>query len=204
MDVIYWQDTRLPFTGKKQVSTTAGQHAPPMPSKVGGVPSPLDHQAFSLVIALKGLSHGDLWFNCSMTTSVRRFPLHGWAGLALVTIFWSLNWGLSGLRTQWVFFPLWLGYCLVIDALVFWRDATILGMGRAIGETMAVLMVVGNAPILPKGIFSPLSTMTTQIVMDMPYAVGLHRTALFALAALLFVFSMALVATVRLMSRLRD
>ena len=54
-----------------------------MPSKVGGVPSPLDHQAFSLVIALKGLSHGDLWFNCSMTTSVRRFPLHGWAGLAL-------------------------------------------------------------------------------------------------------------------------
>ena len=83
-------------------------------------------------------------------------------------------------------------------------DATILGMGRAIGETMAVLMVVGNAPILPKGIFSPLSTMTTQIVMDMPYAVGLHRTALFALAALLFVFSMALVATVRLMSRLRD
>lgn len=83
-------------------------------------------------------------------------------------------------------------------------DAIILGMGRAIGETMAVLLVVGNAPVFPKGIFAPLSTMTTQIVMDMPYAVGLHRTALFAMAAMLFVFSMLLVASVRLLSRLRD
>lgn len=83
-------------------------------------------------------------------------------------------------------------------------DAIILGMGRAIGETMAVLMVVGNAPVFPRGIFAPLATMTSQIVMDMPYAVGLHRTALFAMAAMLFIFSMLLVATVRLMSRLRD
>ena len=83
-------------------------------------------------------------------------------------------------------------------------DAIILGMGRAIGETMAVLMVVGNAPVLPKGMFSPLATMTSQIVMDMPYAVGMHRTALFAMAAMLFIFSMLLVATVRLLSRLRD
>ena len=83
-------------------------------------------------------------------------------------------------------------------------DAIILGMGRAIGETMAVLMVVGNAPVFPRGVFAPLSTLTTQIVMDMPYAVGLHRTALFAMAAMLFIFSMLLVASVRLLSRLRD
>ena len=83
-------------------------------------------------------------------------------------------------------------------------DAIILGMGRAIGETMAVLMVVGNAPVFPRGIFAPLATMTTQIVMDMPYAVGLHRTALFAMAAMLFIFSMLLVGSVRLLSRLRD
>ena len=67
---------------------------------------------------------------------------------------------------------------------------------------MAVLMVVGNAPVFPKGPFAPLATMTTQIVMDMPYAVGLHRTALFAMAAMLFLFSMFLVAAVRLLSRL--
>ena len=52
------------------------------------------------------------------------FPRHGWLGIALVAIFWVLNWTLNGLRTQWVFFPLWLGYCLTIDALVFWRTGT--------------------------------------------------------------------------------
>lgn len=52
------------------------------------------------------------------------FPRHGWLGLALVAIFWALNWMLSGLRTYWGFFPLWLGYCLTIDALVFWRTGT--------------------------------------------------------------------------------
>ncbi len=52
---------------------------------------------------------------------VRRWPAHGWLGLGLVAVFWALNWGLSGLRTQWAFFPLWLGYCLTVDALVFVR-----------------------------------------------------------------------------------
>jgi phosphate ABC transporter permease protein PstC len=83
-------------------------------------------------------------------------------------------------------------------------DAIILGMGRAIGETMAVLMVVANAPVIPKTIFSPLSTLTTAIVIDMPYAVGLHRTALFGMAIILFLVSMLLVALVRLLSRLGD
>jgi phosphate transport system permease protein len=81
-------------------------------------------------------------------------------------------------------------------------DAIILGMGRAIGETMAVLMVVGNAPVFPKSVFSPLPTLTAQIVMDMGYASGTHRTALFGMAAILFAFSMSLVAAVRLISRL--
>lgn len=81
-------------------------------------------------------------------------------------------------------------------------DAIILGMGRAIGETIAVLMVVGNAPVFPKSIFQPIATLTTQIVMDMPYATGLHRTALFGMAIILFIVSMSLVAIVRLLSRL--
>lgn len=80
-------------------------------------------------------------------------------------------------------------------------DAVILGMGRAIGETMAVLMVVGNAPVIPESITAPMATLTTQIVMDMPYAAGLHRTALFGMAIILFGVSMALVALVRLISR---
>lgn len=82
-------------------------------------------------------------------------------------------------------------------------DAIILGMGRAIGETMAVLMVVGNAPVFPESITAPIATLTTQIVMDMPYAAGMHRTALFGMAIVLFVASMALVALVRLISRLQ-
>ena len=53
-----------------------------------------------------------------------KFPYHGWLGLALVAAFWTLNWALSGLRTHWGFFPLWLGYCLTVDALVFWRTGT--------------------------------------------------------------------------------
>jgi hypothetical protein len=48
-------------------------------------------------------------------------PVYGWFGLGFIIIFWILNWSLSGVRTHWGFFPLWLGYCLTIDALVFAR-----------------------------------------------------------------------------------
>jgi len=83
-------------------------------------------------------------------------------------------------------------------------DAIILGMGRAIGETMAVLMVVGNAPVFFQGVAEPISTLTSQIVMDMGYSTGIHRTALFGMAAILFLISMGLVLSVRLISRLKD
>ncbi|OGU54857.1 MAG: hypothetical protein A2V66_04620 [Ignavibacteria bacterium RBG_13_36_8] len=52
---------------------------------------------------------------------IKKFPFNGWIGLLLVILFWSLNWLLGGLRTHLLFFPLWLGYCLTIDALVFLR-----------------------------------------------------------------------------------
>lgn len=52
------------------------------------------------------------------------FPLHGWVGLVLALAFWAVNWAWVGLRTYWAFFPMWLGYCLVVDALVVWRTGT--------------------------------------------------------------------------------
>lgn len=54
----------------------------------------------------------------------RSLPRHGWFGLALIAIFWTVNWSLDGLRTHWGFFPLWLGYCLAVDGLVYWRKGT--------------------------------------------------------------------------------
>jgi hypothetical protein len=52
------------------------------------------------------------------------FPFHGWLGLFLAITFWVLNWTLPGTRTHWGFFPMWLGYCLAIDGLVFLRTGT--------------------------------------------------------------------------------
>ena len=50
-----------------------------------------------------------------------RIPLHGWAGLILMITFWVFNWNLTGFRTQWGFFPQWLGFCLLIDGLTYAR-----------------------------------------------------------------------------------
>lgn len=67
-------------------------------------------------------------------------------------------------------------------------SAIILGIGRAIGETMAVILVAGNQPIIPTGLFSGTRTMTTNIVLEMAYASGQHRQALIATSAVLFIF----------------
>ena len=64
----------------------------------------------------------------------------------------------------------------------------VLGIGRAIGETMAVIMVAGNQARMPKGIFQGIRTLTANIVMEMGYATDLHREALIATGVVLFVF----------------
>lgn len=66
--------------------------------------------------------------------------------------------------------------------------AVILGIGRAIGETMAVMLVVGNQARVPSTIFKGVRTLTTNIVLEMGYATGLHREALIATGVVLFVF----------------
>ena len=61
-------------------------------------------------------------------------------------------------------------------------------MGRAIGETMAVIMIAGNQPRMPKGIFKGVRTLTSNIVIEMGYATDLHRYALIATTVVLFLF----------------
>ncbi len=67
-------------------------------------------------------------------------------------------------------------------------SAVILGIGRAIGETMAVILVAGNQPRIPSELNQGVRTLTTNIVMEMAYATGQHREALIATAVVLFVF----------------
>ena len=71
-------------------------------------------------------------------------------------------------------------------------SGVILGMGRAIGETMAVIMVAGNAVKLPGTALDSVRTLTANIALEMGYAVGMHRSALFATGVVLFIFIMVL------------
>ena len=66
--------------------------------------------------------------------------------------------------------------------------AVVLGVGRALGETMAVMMVVGNQPRVTHNMLEGIRTLTTNIVMEMGYATDLHREALIATGVVLFVF----------------
>lgn len=68
----------------------------------------------------------------------------------------------------------------------------ILGIGRAIGETMAIIMVAGNQPIIPQSLLYGVRTLTANIVMEMGYATDLHRDALIATAVVLFVLILIL------------
>jgi phosphate transport system permease protein len=68
----------------------------------------------------------------------------------------------------------------------------ILGMGRAIGETMAMIMVIGNSIIIPTSPLSPARTLTGTLALELKYAAGLHWNALFATGVVLFVFILAI------------
>jgi phosphate ABC transporter permease protein PstC len=79
--------------------------------------------------------------------------------------------------------------------------AIILGMGRAVGETMAVIMVAGNTPAIPQSLLGPVRTLTANIALEMGYASGHHREALFATGVTLFVFIMGLNSVALVVSR---
>lgn len=77
----------------------------------------------------------------------------------------------------------------------------VLGIGRAIGETMAVIMVAGNQPRLTGNMLKGIRTMTANIVIEMGYATGLHREALIATGVVLFVFILIINLTFSILKR---
>ena len=77
----------------------------------------------------------------------------------------------------------------------------ILGLGRAVGETMAVVMVAGNQAIIPEKLTQGVRTMTANIVLEMGYATDLHREALIATAVVLFVFILLINLTFSVIKR---
>lgn len=79
----------------------------------------------------------------------------------------------------------------------------ILGMGRAIGETMAVIMIAGNAAMIPRTLLDPVRTLTSNIALELGYAAGEHRQALFATGVILFIIIMILNTIANLTSRKR-
>jgi phosphate transport system permease protein len=81
--------------------------------------------------------------------------------------------------------------------------AIILGMGRAIGETMAIIMVAGNALKIPTSILDPVRTLTANIALELGYASGRHREALFATGIVLFIIIMILNFTANVITRRR-
>ncbi len=77
----------------------------------------------------------------------------------------------------------------------------ILGMARAIGETMAIIMVMGNTPAMPQGILDSAITLTANIALEMSYATGVHASALYASGVVLLVFVMLLNGTLMYLNR---
>ena len=68
----------------------------------------------------------------------------------------------------------------------------VLGIGRAIGETMAVILVAGNTPVIPSSIMDSVRPLTTNIALEMGYAFGTHQEMLFATGVVLFTFILIL------------
>ena len=93
-------------------------------------------------------------------------------------------------------------FCTVVPAAKSGIMAgVVLGIGRAIGETMAVIMVVGNQPAMPKGLFEGARTLTANIVIEMGYATDLHRETLIATGVVLFVFILIINALFSVLKR---
>lgn len=112
--------------------------------------SPLPHITVDLNYIPSFFNHY-YYFYCCLIRGIetlphnrgKKFPIHGIIGLMLVLLFWYLNWSLSGLRTHWGFFPLWLGFCLSLDAAVYYLKGESL-LSRSYKEY--ILLFIISAP----------------------------------------------------------
>ena len=93
-------------------------------------------------------------------------------------------------------------FCAILPAAKSGLIAgVVLGIGRAIGETMAVIMVAGNQARMPAGLLRGIRTLTSNIGLEMGYAADLHREALIATGVVLFVFILIINLAVSLLNR---
>lgn len=92
-------------------------------------------------------------------------------------------------------------FCLLPAAKSGIFTGAVLGIGRAVGETMAVKMVAGNQPVLPESLISGVRTLTANIVLEMGYAADLHREALIGTAVVLFLFILIINLSLSLFKR---
>ena len=170
---------------------------------MAGIPS-IVYGFFGLVVIVPLMAqltgkNGNTMLTASILLAVMILPtVVGVTESAITSVpesYYEASLGLGATHSQSVFFA------VVPAAKSGILAGIVLGIGRAIGETMAVIMIAGNQPRMPKGITEGLRTMTANIVMEMGYASGLHREALIATGVVLFVFILLINLSVSMLNR---
>ena len=170
---------------------------------MAGIPS-IVYGFFGLVVIVPLMAqltgkNGNTMLTASILLAVMILPtVVGVTESAITSVpesYYEASLGLGATHSQSVFFA------VVPAAKSGILAGIVLGIGRAIGETMAVIMIAGNQPRMPKGITEGLRTMTANIVLEMGYASGLHREALIATGVVLFVFILLINLSVSMLNR---
>ena len=175
----------------------------PCTELLAGIPS-IVYGFFGLVVIVPLMAqltgkNGNTMLTASILLAVMILPtVVGVTESAITSVpesYYEASLGLGATHSQSVFFA------VVPAAKSGILAGIVLGIGRAIGETMAVIMIAGNQPRMPKGITEGLRTMTANIVLEMGYASGLHREALIATGVVLFVFILLINLSVSMLNR---
>ena len=175
----------------------------PVVNLLAGIPS-IVYGFFGLVVIVPLMAqltgkNGNTMLTASILLAVMILPtVVGVTESAITSVpesYYEASLGLGATHSQSVFFA------VVPAAKSGILAGIVLGIGRAIGETMAVIMIAGNQPRMPKGITEGLRTMTANIVLEMGYASGLHREALIATGVVLFVFILLINLSVSMLDR---